>query len=53
MCDPMEVNRQMSRRLYLENFVEKCAYGARNSDWIYILGKSSYVVLIIGLSIIT
>jgi len=52
MYDPMEVSRQMGRSFWLENRVEKCAYGARNPDWKYILGKSSCVVFLIGLGII-
>ena len=52
MYDPMEVNIQMGRSFWLENLFEKYAYEARNPDWIYILSKSSYIVLIV-LSIIT
>jgi len=31
----MEVNRKIGRSFWLENLVEKCAYGARNPDWLY------------------
>jgi hypothetical protein len=32
LYDRMEVNRKIGRSFWLENLVEKCAYGARNPD---------------------